>query len=49
MKWPMLGFQEERRMNSIVAVLGYVEIAVCVAALSFLVIRKRWTDYWALG
>src|SRR5271166_5291154 len=29
--------------------LGYAETAACLAALILLVIRKRWTTYWALG
>ncbi len=29
--------------------LGYTEIVLCVAALCFLVFRRQWRDYWALG
>jgi hypothetical protein len=28
---------------------GYVEIVLCVAAFCFIVLRKQWRDYWALG
>jgi len=33
----------------ILTFLGYAEIALCVAVLSFLVIGRQWKRYWALG
>jgi hypothetical protein len=33
----------------ILTFLGYAEIALCVAVLSFLVIGRQWKSYWALG
>ena len=35
--------------TSIISLLGYLEIFLCVAALVILVARKQWQDYWALG
>jgi hypothetical protein len=29
--------------------LGYIEVVLCIAALCFLVFRRQWRDYWALG
>ena len=31
------------------ALLGYSEIVICLAALCFLVVKRQWRDYWALG
>ena len=36
-------------MSSIVSFLGYTEVVICLAALCFLVVKKQWRDYWALG
>jgi hypothetical protein len=29
--------------------LSYLEIVLCISALSTIVLRRQWTDYWALG
>lgn len=34
---------------SLIGLLGYVEIGLCAVALYFLISRKQWKDYWALG
>ena len=34
---------------SILTILGHVEVAICVAALCFIVFKRQWSDYWALG
>jgi hypothetical protein len=35
--------------GTILAVLQYLEIIFCVAALCLIVFRRQWEDYWALG
>jgi hypothetical protein len=34
---------------SILSALGYLEVTLCVAALSLIVLKKHWADYSALG
>jgi hypothetical protein len=29
--------------------LGYLEIVLCLAALTSIVVKKQWSDYWSLG
>ena len=36
-------------MLPVLTLLGYAEIVLCLAALCFLVIKRQWKDYWALG
>jgi hypothetical protein len=36
-------------MTALVHWLGYSEIVICLAALCFLVVKRQWKDYWALG
>jgi hypothetical protein len=33
----------------VLRVLGFADIAICVAALCFFTVRKLWREYWALG
>ena len=33
----------------LVTFLGYFEIVLCLAAFGFIVLRKQWRDYWAIG
>jgi hypothetical protein len=34
---------------SLLVLLGRLEIAFCIAALCVIVMKKQWTDYWAMG
>jgi len=36
-------------LNSLLNFTRDIELIICVAALCFLVVRKQWRDYWALG
>jgi hypothetical protein len=36
-------------VTSLLDSLGYLEFVLCVVALCFLLIRRQWRDYWALG
>jgi hypothetical protein len=35
--------------SSLMSLLGYTEIAVCIVALCAITVRRQWTDYWSLG
>ena len=50
MRYPRL-VQGDLHVTSIsfLGVLGYLEVALCLAALCVLVVRKQWADYAALG
>jgi hypothetical protein len=47
----MIGGRGILRMSlqMLVTFLGYVEIVLCVAALGFIVSRRQWREYWAVG
>jgi len=34
---------------STLTLLGYLEIGLCFAALTAIVLKKQWSDYWSLG
>lgn len=36
-------------MSFILNLFGYTEVVICLAALCFLVVKRQWRDYWALG
>ncbi len=50
MRYPQL-VQGDLRVTSIslLEVLSYLEVVLCVAALCVLIVRKQWADYSALG
>jgi hypothetical protein len=35
--------------DTVLTLLQYLEILLCLAALGTIVLKKQWTDYWALG
>ena len=35
--------------QSLMNYMGYLEIAICLAALCFLTVKRQWRDYWATG
>jgi len=41
--------REDLRVLPVLTLLSYAEIVLCLAALCFLVIKRQWKDYWALG
>ena len=41
--------QGDVRVNLFLNWLGYLEVVICVVALGFIVARRQWREYWALG
>jgi len=35
--------------QSLLHLMGYLEIATCLAALCFITVKRQWREYWALG
>ena len=50
MRYPQL-VQGDSRVTtiSLLKLLGYLETALCVAALITILVRKQWSDYWSLS